>query len=208
LSLLFVIAAYLVGSISPSFLLFRILRGGDIRDMGSGNPGATNVLRSGGVGPALCVLLLDIAKGALPVLVARRAGLAEVEVACVAFAAVLGHIFSLFLRFRGGKGVATAAGAFGALNLSAMAISALVFVAIVAATRYVSAGSTTAALAFPVATIAVSRMRDVEPPSVPVLAASFAIALLIVAKHRSNIRDLVRGCERKLGESQTREGSS
>ena len=143
-------ACYLLGSLPFSVWIARAY-GVDVRKVGSGNPGATNVLRSAGRGPGVLALLCDIGKGVLAVVLARWLTDSPAWWGWAALAAVCGHVFSVFLRFRGGKGVATAAGALGAVSPSALGIAVVVFVAAVASTRYVSLGSILAALAFPIA---------------------------------------------------------
>lgn len=184
-------AAFLLGSI-PFGLVLPRLRGVDIRKEGSGNIGATNVLRSQGKAMAATVLLLDAAKGVVPTLVAWKAGgpaLAAASGTC----AVLGHCFSIFLRGKGGKGVATGLGVFLALAPAAAAIGVAVFVAVVAWSRYVSLGSLVAAFAIPVAAAALGS------PAAIVLAA-VATALVIAWRHQDNIRRLLKGNEAKLGQ--------
>jgi acyl phosphate:glycerol-3-phosphate acyltransferase len=188
-----VLGAYLLGSISFSYLIVKAREGMDVRTVGSGNAGATNVLRASGKGPAAAVLLLDMTKGVLAVAVARWLQATPPVVGAAAVAVVLGHVFPVFLGFRGGKGVATSAGALGALAPAAMLFTLLVFVLVVSWKRYVSLGSMAAAAAFPL--LAWAGRRD---PSL--IAASAAIALVIVVKHRTNLRRLLRGAEPRLGE--------
>ncbi len=192
-ALLCVLAGYLLGSVSFAVLLVRRRTGEDIRNVGSGNAGATNVLRAHGKGLAAAVAAADVAKGAAAVLLAR-AFTADPRVAAAAgLAAILGHVFPIFYGFRGGKGVATAVGAFLALAPLATLVCLAVFVAIVAATRYVSLGSVVAmCLLPPVAGLLFHAPRAV------VMAAAGA-ALVVVLKHVENIKRLARGEERKLG---------
>ena len=171
---LFALAGYVLGSISFAVLLVRRRTGKDIRQEGSGNAGATNVLRSYGKGLAAAVAAADIAKGPAAVLLAR-------------------HVFPIFYGFRGGKGVATAVGAFLALTPWAALVCLAVFAAIVAATRYVSLGSVVAMCLLPPA----AGILFHAPRSI-VLAAAGAAAL-IVMKHFENLKRLARGEERKLG---------
>lgn len=188
-----VLGAYLLGSISFSYLIVKAREGMDVRTVGSGNAGATNVLRASGKGPAAAVLLLDMTKGVLAVVAARWLQATPPVVGAAAVAVVLGHVFPVFLGFRGGKGVATSAGALGALAPAAMLFTLLVFVLVVTWKRYVSLGSVAAAAAFPL--LAWAGQRD---PSL--IAASAAIALVIVIKHRTNLRRLLQGVEPRLGE--------
>lgn len=192
-TLLLALAGYLLGSISFAVLLVRKRTGKDIRQEGSGNAGATNVLRSHGKGLAIAVALADVAKGAAAVLLARLFT-AEPRVAAAAgLAAIVGHVFPLFYGFRGGKGVATAVGAFLALTPLATLLCVAVFVLIVAATRYVSLGSVVAMCLLPPA----AGLLFHAPR--PVVVAAAGSALLILAKHFENLKRLARGEERRLG---------
>ena len=146
-----VAGAYLLGSISFSYLIVRVLQGRDVRTVGSGNAGATNVLRAAGKLPGIAALVLDVAKGVAAVVIARSLAAPPPVVGGCAVAVVLGHVFPVFLGFRGGKGVATAAGALGALAPLALVPAVVVLVAVVAWKRYVSLGSIVAALTFPAA---------------------------------------------------------
>jgi len=186
-----VVVAYLVGAIPVGFLVARVLGLGDIRGQGSGNIGATNVLRTMGKGPALLTLIGDVSKGALAVWLVR---LIDVEAApAAAVAAVVGNCWPVFLRFRGGKGVATGLGAVGTLAPLAVAPAALVWAAITATFRYVSLGSVLAALCVPLGAV----MLAYPWPSVGACA---LVAAIIVVRHRENIGRLASGTERRLGE--------
>ena len=194
LAALLVGVAYLLGSLSFAVLLVRRATGKDIRTEGSGNAGATNVLRAHGKGLALAVAALDIAKGAAAVLLVRLVTGDPRYAAAAGFAAVLGHVFPIYYGFRGGKGVATAVGAFAVLAPLPTLVCVAVFVAIVAATRYVSLGSVVGlALLPPVA-------GAIFHASSPVVIAAAATAVLIVVKHRANLKRLAAGTERKLGQ--------
>ena len=186
-------AAYLLGSVAFAVLLVRLSTGKDIRTEGSGNAGATNVLRAHGRGLGLAVAALDIAKGALAVVLVRLATADPRYAAAAAFAAVLGHVFPLFYGFRGGKGVATAVGAFLVLAPWATLVCVGIFFVVVAVTRYVSLGSIVAIVLLP----PVAGLVFHAPRSV-VLAAA-ATAVLVVLKHRDNLQRLASGKERKLG---------
>jgi glycerol-3-phosphate acyltransferase PlsY len=188
-----VVLAYLLGSISFAVLLVRATTGRDIRAEGSGNAGATNVLRSHGKKLALLVALLDVAKGVAAVLLVRLVTADPRWAAAAGFAAILGHVFPIFYGFRGGKGVATAVGAFLALTPLALLVCLAIFLAIVAATRYVSLGSVVAlALLPPIAGLFFHAPRGV-------VTAAGLTALLILGKHLPNLKRLARGEERKLG---------
>jgi glycerol-3-phosphate acyltransferase PlsY len=185
--------AYLLGSVSFAVLLVRLTTGKDIRAEGSGNAGATNVLRAHGKGLGIAVAALDVAKGALAVVLVRLVTADPRAAALAAFAAILGHVFPLFYGFRGGKGVATAVGAFLALAPLPTLVCVGVFVAIVAASRYVSLGSVAAMVLLP----PVCGLLFHEPK--PTVIAAAAAAVLIVFKHRENLARLARGEERRLG---------
>ncbi|MGH9379199.1 MAG: glycerol-3-phosphate 1-O-acyltransferase PlsY [Thermoanaerobaculia bacterium] len=194
-----VVLAYLLGSISFGLLLVRRSRGVDVRTLGSGNPGATNALRAAGPSVAVAVLVLDMAKGLLPVATGRAAGLPERQLAWIAAAAVLGHVFPLWHRFRGGKGVATAAGTLAALAPRPLIASAALFALTVATTRIVSLGSVVAALTVPLWWLAGARLGWWSGPDGMALAGCAAICLLVLWRHRDNLARLLRGEEPKLG---------
>lgn len=182
--------AYLVGSIPTGLLLARAF-GVDIRVTGSGNIGATNVYRTLGRTVGIATLLGDCLKGLVPVLVAGKLGLADPWVAAVGLAAFLGHVYTVFLGFKGGKGVATALGVFlGVSPLSVLGALAL-FIGIVASTRYISLGSITAAAAMPFLVAAVERR--------PLLVGmTLIIAAIVIVKHRENICRLREGTESRF----------
>jgi glycerol-3-phosphate acyltransferase PlsY len=190
---LFILLAYAIGSIPFAYLLARRVAGIDIRRAGSGNIGAANVFRTMGGRPGVVVALLDITKGALAVLLARRAGLGPTACAGVGVAAVVGHLYPAWLRFRGGKGVATACGAFGVLAPAATGIACCVFLAIVWATRYVSLGSIAA-------TVTVGPVAYLLHAPAPTVIAALFTAMLVVERHRPNLVRLRAGTERRLGE--------
>jgi glycerol-3-phosphate acyltransferase PlsY len=192
-ALLAAVAAYLVGSIPFAVLVSRAMGLPDPRSFGSGNPGATNVLRSGSKAAAILTLAGDALKGWLPVWVAVRLGMDDTVVAVVALAAFLGHVFSVWLRFKGGKGVATAAGAILALDWRVGAAALMTWVAVVVATRYSSLGSLVAAI---VAPAAVYGWRGAGP----LFAATCAMCAVLVWRHEGNIRKLLRGEESRIGD--------
>jgi acyl phosphate:glycerol-3-phosphate acyltransferase len=192
-TLLLVLAGYLLGSVSFAVLLVRRRTGRDIREEGSGNAGATNVLRSYGKGLALAVALADAGKGAAAVAVTRLFTADPRVAAAAGLAAIVGHVFPLFYGFRGGKGVATAVGAFLALAPLPTLVSVAVFVLIVAGTRYVSLGSVVSMCLLP----PVAGLLFHAPWAVVVAAAGASV--LIVFKHLQNLRRLARGEERRLG---------
>jgi glycerol-3-phosphate acyltransferase PlsY len=195
-----VAVAYLLGSISWSYLIVRVLRGVDIRTVGSRNPGATNVLRVAGLAPAVAALLLDAGKGAAAVIFARWLEASTPVVAAVGVAAVLGHLYPVFFGFSGGKGVATAAGTLAMLAPLAVLGCLVLFVVLVAWTRFVSVGSVATAVACPLLVLAMGLAGWNRDPSWPWLFAGVAaIGGLIVFKHRENLQRLVAGTEKKLG---------
>ncbi|MGH9254364.1 MAG: glycerol-3-phosphate 1-O-acyltransferase PlsY [Vicinamibacterales bacterium] len=183
---------YLVGSVPFSFLLAR-RRGVDLRLAGSGNIGAGNVLRTSGVSYALAAVCLDAAKGALAVVVAQRLTAGPAMPVVAGLAAVIGHIYPVWLQFRGGKGVATAAGVFGVLAPGAVLIACAVFVTAVWVTRYVSVGSLAGAV-----TLAVAVAAGDGPASVTTGAA--IAALIILYHHRANVARVRAGTEHRIGQ--------
>jgi len=193
LTALGLLAAYLIGAIPVGFLVARAAGGTDIRRTGSGNIGATNVLRTLGTGPALLTLVGDIVKGYLAVRAAGSIGSEAWAAAGGAVAAIAGNCWPVFLAFRGGKGVATGLGAFLALIPWAVAPAAVLWLAVTAISRYVSLASMLACLSLPAGALLLGY------PRAAVVAAAVA-ALIIVWRHRENIARLVSGTERRLGE--------
>lgn len=199
-------AAYLLGSIPVGYLLVRIFKRQDIRAVGSGNIGATNVLRTGGKGLGAATFILDTFKGALAVMLAALIaapvlpGVPQRNVeALAALFAVLGHMFPVWLRFRGGKGVATGFGVFlVAAPIGALAAIAL-FAIVLGLTRYVSLASILGAASFPV--FAWFTVRGPKPAFF--IAVQITVALLIIIKHHPNIRRLLAGSEHRFGAPKT-----
>lgn len=207
--LIVAVMAYLLGSIPFGYLLVRIFRGEDIRLSGSGNIGATNVARSGAKGLGIATLALDALKGALAVwLAAVLAGSKYnlcgdfIQHPCApalrlmslaALFAVLGHVFPVWLRFKGGKGVATALGVFCVLFPAAILVALAIFIVVVAITRYVSLGSILGAIAFPAAAYFLQ-----STDAVSLLLAS-SVSLIVILKHHQNIRRLLSGTENRFG---------
>ena len=185
------IAAYLLGSVPFALVIGRLSCGIDIRTQGSGNTGATNVARLCGLKWGLTALALDIAKGAIPVLVGQALGLGWQALSATALAAILGHVYTVFLKFKGGKAVATTIGAFLALAWLPTLAAVAACVGVIAATRYVSAGSLTLAVGLPLA------CWTLGAPQYGPLA--LAIAALLFWRHRANLGRLLRGEESKLG---------
>lgn len=201
-----VIIAYLIGSIPFGYLIVRVTGRGDVRETGSGGTGATNVSRRAGKAAGVLTLVLDALKGFLAIQVARIL-LKSVDpttaswiISAAAVAALLGHVFPVWLRFRGGKGVATGVGVFLALAPIAVFCAGVVFVAVVWLTKYVSLGSILAATTIPVFvwlySVFVNPVADLRP----LLAVSLAGALLIVFAHRGNIARLLSGTESRITE--------
>jgi glycerol-3-phosphate acyltransferase PlsY len=187
-----VATAYFVGSVPFALILARCWGAGDLHRIGSGNIGAANVLRASGVTAGVLVAMLDIAKGAAGVMVASRMAGSASTTAVAGFAAVVGHIYPVWLRFRGGKGVATACGVFSVLAPAAMVVSTVVFVAAVRASRFISVGSVLGSMMLPVTVWATGSPR-------PVVLAASAAATLIVFRHRSNLMRVRLGTERRVG---------
>lgn len=186
-------AAYLLGSVPFAIVLVRLFRGVDVRTQGSGNAGATNVLRTAGKALAVGTMVLDVGKGVAAVFLMKAVTLDARWLGAAAVAAVLGHVFPVWFSFRGGKGVATAIGSFAVLAPGAVLAVVVAFVLVVAATRYVSLGSITAACLLPLAMRALLQAPDAE------VVAAVATTLLLLVSHRSNIKRLLGGTERRLG---------
>jgi acyl phosphate:glycerol-3-phosphate acyltransferase len=194
--LITVVASYLLGTIPFGYLLVRAFRGEDVRSSGSGNIGATNVARMSPV-LGLTTLILDAGKGLAAVVLARALSGGEHQklvMTVAAFCAVVGHLFPVWLKFRGGKGVATSLGSFALLAPKSIVCMVGLFLLIVAATRYVSMGSVLAAAAFPV--LAWVLHESVAPVQLILIALA---SLLVVWKHRQNIGRLMAGTESKFG---------
>jgi glycerol-3-phosphate acyltransferase PlsY len=194
-STLLIVVAYLIGSIPFSFLVARVFGVEDVRRVGSGNVGATNVLRSAGKAAGGLALLLDAAKGAAASgLALSLAPESPVVPALAAVAAVLGHMYPVWLRFQGGKGVATGIGAFAPLLPKASLVAIALFLLTVATTRYVSLGSIVGA-------VSLAALAFVLGGSSFVAGAAALTAALVVLRHRSNLQRLWRGSERRAGET-------
>jgi acyl phosphate:glycerol-3-phosphate acyltransferase len=200
-AVLYALGGYLAGSIPFAVIVSRALALPDPRTYGSKNIGATNVLRSGNRIAALLTLAGDAAKGWAAVLVARALGASEELLALVAIAALLGHVFPIWLRFHGGKGVATAAGVLIALDWRVGLAVIAVWLTVAAASRYSSLGAITAALFAPVAAWYFLGAG-------PILAAVIAMSAVLIARHRANIVKLARGEEGKIGEKDSAHANS
>jgi len=186
-----VLAAYLLGSIPFALILARRW-GSDLRAVGSGNLGATNVMRASGVRAGVLVAILDMTKGAVSVWLAARISDGAPLPAAAGLAAIIGHIYPVWLRFRGGKGVATACGVFSILTPLAVPPALAIFAAAVWLTKYISLGSVLASMALPPIAYALGS------PAPAVIAAAAASAF-IVFRHRSNLVRLFTGTERRVG---------
>jgi glycerol-3-phosphate acyltransferase PlsY len=199
------VAAYLLGSIPFGLVLSRLFAGADVRKEGSGNIGATNVARVAGPLAGVLTLLLDAAKGAGAVLLAARlSGDSATWMMIGGLAALIGHCYSIWLNFKGGKGVATAAGVFLVLSAISALGSILLFVLVAVFTRYVSLGSIAAAAAMPLLIYFLWAPHHAPPPAITF--GSLAAALLIIYKHDANIQRLVQGDEPKFSFGKKKEG--
>jgi glycerol-3-phosphate acyltransferase PlsY len=186
-----VLLGYLTGSVPFAFLLAR-RAGVDVRLAGSGNVGAANVLRTTGVWRGVAVMALDVAKGAAAIALAQLTNASGALIALSGAAAVVGHVYPVWLRFHGGKGVAVAAGVFGLLTPLATLIAAALFMLTVAWTRYISLGSIAAVVALPPVAL-------ITGAPTAVVATAAATGALILFRHRANIRRLRGGTERRMG---------
>jgi len=194
-----VAGAYLLGSVSFSVVLVKLVQGLDVRTVGSGNAGATNAMRAAGKKAGAAVLALDVIKGMTAVAVPRALDAPPAVVGSAAVAVVLGHVFPVFFGFRGGKGVATAAGALGMLAPAAMALGLAVFAAVVLWKRYVSLASIVTAALFPFLAGLGVRLGWTAGGGPWLVLSSAGIGLLIVFKHQRNLQRLWRGTEPRLG---------
>ena len=201
-TVLVVVAAYLIGSIPSGYLIVSATKGKDVRETGSGGTGATNVTRSAGKWAGVATLVLDALKGFVAVEMARTVaspdGTVNWTVALASVAVVVGHCFPVWLRFRGGKGVATGAGVFLALFPLGVLCALLVLLPVVWITRFVSMGSILAAASFPVFVFFLTRSDSWSSSRRPLITTAVAVAVLIVFMHRENIGRLIRGTENKL----------
>ena len=195
--------AYLLGSIPFGYLIVRWQRGVDVRSTGSGSTGATNVMRNLGILGFVATFLLDVGKGTFAVLLTSRLTSGDAHwiplsgdprwIALASVAAILGHCFPVWLKFRGGKGVATGVGVFLALAPLQVALALAIFAIVVGIWRYISLGSIVGTAAFP---LLVYLMRH---PPLPIVLGAAASALIIIAMHHANIHRLLSGTENKLG---------
>jgi glycerol-3-phosphate acyltransferase PlsY len=197
------LASYVLGAIPTSYLVVRLVKGEDLRRMGSGNLGATNLYRVLGLKYAIPVALFDVGKGAVPVLVfAPQAGGTDLLALLFGITAVLGHMFSVFVGFRGGKGVATGAGVVLGLAPWALLAGLVVWVLTLVTTGYVSLASILAAILLP---FAVYWLHPVRRELIWLFA---ALSLAIVVLHRANISRLIKGTEHRFGRRRAAQGDS
>jgi len=192
---------YLLGAIPFGLIIGRLTRGIDLREFGSHRTGATNALRTLGLRWAALVFVLDVAKGVAAVLLARALfaddPLVEWAAAVAGFAAILGHNWSVFIRFTGGRGVATSAGAMGAMSIWTVVVLAPIVIGVIWRSRYVSLGSITGSLLAPVVT---AIFWALDMATVPAIVYALASGLLVTAAHADNIARLRAGTERKIGQ--------
>jgi acyl phosphate:glycerol-3-phosphate acyltransferase len=194
-AILWLVASYLLGAIPTSHLVSRTFAGIDLRQHGSGNLGATNLYRVLGWKYAIPVALFDMAKGAIPVLVfGPQVSRSELFALACGIAAIVGHVFSVFVHFKGGKGVATAAGVMLGLTPLALGVAAVVWALVVLLSGYVSLGSIAAAAVLPVAVYLLEHPRTPE-----LLWMDVAVAAGVIILHRRNIQRLLNGTENRFG---------
>ncbi len=193
MKILFLLFSYFLGTFPTGYIFFWITDKKDIRNFGSGSTGATNLFRLKGWKLALPAILIDVLKGAIPTYLALRL-FSDLRIAILAgFLAVLGHCFPAYLKFKGGKGVATTTGIFMILVFKAFIISLVIFIVVIAISRYVSLGSLLSIFSYPFLIMIFNKGEEA-------LFLSTALFILIAARHAGNIKRLIQGTERKLGE--------
>ena len=197
--LLWPVLGYLFGSISSAVIVSKLFRLDDPRKVGSGNPGATNVLRSGNKFAAVLTLLGDVLKGVVPVLLATHAGVSNPILACVAIAAFMGHLYPIFFGFKGGKGVATAIGVYLALSWKLIAVFAVVWAVTAAISRYSSLAALVASAVTGLAAFAIFN----DQAQLQLIGAVFWIVAFTFQRHRQNVERLKAGSEPKIGQKKT-----
>lgn len=193
------LVGYLIGSLSFAVIISRLFGLDDPRHYGSGNPGATNVLRSGNKAAAILTLVFDALKATIPVIVARQMGLDDTTVTLVGLGAFLGHLWPVFFKFEGGKGVATAAGALLAYDPAMGGLALLVWLAVAIVTRYSSLASLCAAVAAPIIQVALGGWG-------PMAMGIIVMSALLIWRHEANIRKLLAGQESKIGQKASAPG--
>lgn len=186
-----ILAAYLLGSVPTGLWLGLRIKGVDIREQGSKNIGATNTMRVLGKKLGATALICDILKGAIPVFIASHYGTWEYLPLACGLAAILGHVFPIYIGFKGGKAVATSTGVFLGLVLYPTLIAAVIFGIVLAATRMVSASSISAAIALSIAVF-------LFPVTLPVRIITVLVAVLVIIKHRTNIQRILKGEESRI----------
>lgn len=194
--ILWPVIGYLFGSISSAILVSKLFRLNDPRKVGSGNPGATNVLRSGNKTAAAFTLIGDLVKGVVPVLLAKHFDMSNGVVALVAMASFIGHLYPIFFGFKGGKGVATAIGVFIALSWKLFCIFALTWLTVAAITRYSSLAALIAAMISALASFAIFN----DPNQTQIIGAVIFIVAFLFKRHRPNVERLIAGKEVKIGQ--------
>ncbi|MDP8201696.1 MAG: glycerol-3-phosphate 1-O-acyltransferase PlsY [Candidatus Tenebribacter burtonii] len=192
------IATYILGSIPTSYIMGKLIKGIDIRDFGSGNVGATNALRILGTKIGVFTLIIDIGKGFLAVNIARIIipEPTDLIIITTGLFAIIGHIFTIFLKFKGGKGVATSAGVFIALVPVPITIALLVFIITVWLSKFVSLGSILAALTLFISELVINIRNSFT--QIEILVFTFIVALFIIIRHKANIQRLINGNENKI----------
>ena len=190
------VIGYLFGSISSAIIVSKLFRLNDPREVGSGNPGATNVLRSGNKAAAALTLVGDLLKGLLPILLAKHFGMSNGVIALVAMASFIGHLYPIFFGFKGGKGVATAIGVFVALSWKLFAVFALTWILVAAISRYSSLAALVAAMISALASFAIFN----DPNQTQIIGAVVFIVAFLFQRHRTNIERLKAGKEGKIGQ--------
>lgn len=198
-SFIWPLLGYLFGSISSAIIVSKVFRLDDPRNVGSGNPGATNVLRSGNKAAAALTLLGDVLKGVIPVLLAQHYSGSIAVTAMVAIAAFMGHLFPIFFGFKGGKGVATAIGVFIALSWKLFAVFAITWLAVAAISRYSSLAGLSASAVTGIASFAIFNQQH----QLQLIGAVFWIVAFLFQRHRENIERLKSGTESKIGQKKT-----
>ncbi len=193
MKIIYAIFCYLIGSLPPGYIIFFLSEKKDIRKFGSKNTGATNVLRLKGWKYAVPVLLVDFLKGYLPVYLSLKLFSDYNFIFLCGFLAAFGHCFPVYLKFRGGKGIATTMGIFAALAIEPFILSLLTFLSIILLTRYVSLASILSVFSYPFFILALREDSRI-------ITLSFFLLLLVILRHRENIQRLIRGNERKIGE--------
>jgi len=192
-AIILILVAYLAGSVASAIIVCRLLGLPDPRSDGSGNPGATNVLRIGGKRPAAITLLGDLLKGLLPVLLAQALDASASTIGMVALAAFLGHLYPVFFGFKGGKGLATAFGVVAGMSWLAIAAMAVTWLTVAAITRYSSLSGLIAAVLAPLYLWLITAEAALAVVGI-------LIALLVLVRHEANIRRLLSGTEPKIGQ--------